>query len=391
MKVTFFSNFLNHHQIPISNEFYELLGLDYTFVACEKVPEERLKLGYLDDFSCYPYYLEVSDEASYQKALLLGRESDVVIIGSADNIYIEERIRQNKLTFRYSERLFKTNKHVVLYPLILLSRLISDVSLRKKNVYMLSSSAFTPLDYSLLFSYPKKFYKWGYFPEFVLQDTKLLEVKKEHDRIEILWVGRMIQWKRPMMAIKVIEKLLTQGFSCRLKMIGTGPLEETIKTYIKEHNLSDSIDVLGPMNPKLVRDYMEQANIFLCTSTKQEGWGAVLNEAMNSGCATYAYYKIGAAPYLIKHGYNGKMFTNQLDLYHQLSIDLKSPNQFFQMGVHGYETIHDLWNPKIAANRFLVIAENLLHKNTKNDYDLGPMSKANVITSSRMMKKQRKI
>ena len=38
----------------------------------------------------------------------------------------------------------------------------------------------------------------------------------------------------------------------------------------------------------------------------QEGWGAVVNEAMNSGCAVVADHMIGAAPWLIRQGENGR-------------------------------------------------------------------------------------
>jgi hypothetical protein len=37
------------------------------------------------------------------------------------------------------------------------------------------------------------------------------------------------------------------------------------------------------MPPEEVRVHMEQSNIYLFTSDFGEGWGAVLNEAMNSG------------------------------------------------------------------------------------------------------------
>ena len=63
--------------------------------------------------------------------------------------------------------------------------------------------------------------------------------------------------------------------------------------------LQNRIQILPPMPPEAVRRRMEQANLFLLTSDFQEGWGAVLNEAMNSGCAVVASHAAGAAPYLL--------------------------------------------------------------------------------------------
>lgn len=46
-KIVFFSNYLNHHQMPLADAFYELLGDDYAFVATMPVEAEHLKGGRL--------------------------------------------------------------------------------------------------------------------------------------------------------------------------------------------------------------------------------------------------------------------------------------------------------------------------------------------------------
>ena len=46
MKVTFFSNFLNHHQLPFCLAMCKLTDNNFTFVATEKIPQERLDMGY---------------------------------------------------------------------------------------------------------------------------------------------------------------------------------------------------------------------------------------------------------------------------------------------------------------------------------------------------------
>ena len=57
MKITFFSNFLNHHQLPFCKEMYKCIGEDFKFVATEPVPEERLNMGYHDMSTQYPFAL----------------------------------------------------------------------------------------------------------------------------------------------------------------------------------------------------------------------------------------------------------------------------------------------------------------------------------------------
>ena len=50
MTITFYTNFINHHQVPLADEFYKLIGDGYTMVTFEPLPEEFRKRAY-EDFS----------------------------------------------------------------------------------------------------------------------------------------------------------------------------------------------------------------------------------------------------------------------------------------------------------------------------------------------------
>jgi glycosyltransferase involved in cell wall biosynthesis len=379
MKLTFFSNFLNHHQIPICNEFYQMFGNDFKFVSLEDVPGDRAKLGYLTTFQ-EPYLLEShkSDE-NFQEALKLGLESDVVIIGSSNEVFIKERLKKNKLTFRYSERIFK--KHALLYyihPVAMIKRFKQDTMLRRKNVYLLSSSAFAPYDYSFYLAYPKKMLKWGYFPEAITYKEE--DLVKQNQIPIILWVGRLIDWKRPWVAIRLAEKLIKNQIPFEMQIIGSGPLFDDLKAYIKSNHLSQ-VKLLGSKTPDVVRSYYLKADIHLVTSTKEEGWGAVLNEGMNAGCVPITYYEVGAAPYLIHHLKNGFLYKAEDDLYQYTMHLCENRNLRRSIGLKAYETIHTLWNHKLAANRFVEFSQACL-ENKVLTYTEGPLSKAPILSKS---------
>ena len=57
MKVVFFTNFINHHQVHIADELYNMLGDNYTFVATEAIPQSFKNNGY-PDYSDRPYLLK---------------------------------------------------------------------------------------------------------------------------------------------------------------------------------------------------------------------------------------------------------------------------------------------------------------------------------------------
>ena len=205
IKISFYSNYLNHVQIPFCNEMYKLLGDDYKFIATEPMEEERVKLGWglSED---YPYEMRSYENAdTYNYCLNLGLESDVVITGSALDVFIKERLKQNKLTFRYSERFFKKGAWRLINPRLLGSMLKNHTRYRNKNLYMLCASTYTAHDVSLIGAYPNKTYKWGYFPEVKKYDVKELCENKNQEPITLLWCGRFLDWKYPEKAVWVMK------------------------------------------------------------------------------------------------------------------------------------------------------------------------------------------
>ena len=107
MKVIFISNFLTHHQLPFCLEMVRKYGSDYKFVSTIPITEERLKLGYQNMDNDYDFVVRAyENEETYKYALQLALDSDIVMMGSTSDEYIVERLKQDKLTFRYRERLF---------------------------------------------------------------------------------------------------------------------------------------------------------------------------------------------------------------------------------------------------------------------------------------------
>ncbi len=385
MKLTFFSNVMSHHQKPFCEEMYHKLGDDFRFVVMKNIKEERKKLGYSTyEGETIPYLINVSrSKENYDLAKQLATDSDVVIFGSGHPDLLAQRVAQNKLTFLYTERLFKRGRFSLLRPDIRNNLKVRyQMPGKNSNFYMLSASAFTPYDLSLLNCFSEKCYRWGYFPEFLTYEEGALCAKKKHDIPRLLWVGRMIDWKRTIDALKVAKKLQKQGYQFQLDIIGTGVLEDKLKAYTKKNKLENCVTFLGAMPPEKVRNYMEEANIFLFTSTKREGWGAVLNEAMNSGCVCVANSVIGSAPYLVEDGKNGLLYSGISDFYQKVKFLLDHPQRWEEMGQQAYETLRLEWNVDVAVNRFLVGAMLLLTKGEIPHVKTGPMSPAPIIKNN---------
>lgn len=381
MKVSFFSNFLNHHQLPFCNEMFDVLGKEFKFIATEKIPQERLELGYEDMNDKYPYVIRSYESVKQAiKAREIGEYYDVVIIGDAPDIYIKERLKKNKLTFRYSERVFKNGYIHSLDPRNLISMWKLHTKYRNYNLRMLCASGYTACDMALFRAYPNKMYKWGYFPEVVKYNIDELLEKKETGCIKILWVARLIKFKHPEQVVRVAIFLKKQKINFKINIIGIGELEEQIKKLIKENKLEEEICLKGAMPPLKVRKYMEQANIFLLTSDYEEGWGAVLNEAMNSGCAIVASHAVGSVPFLISHMENGLIYQygEDEDLNNKVLELCKKPKLRKKLGENAYKTLLNQWSPRNAAINFCKLSEALL-KGNEITIPEGPGSKAEII------------
>ncbi len=362
-----------------------LTGGQFTFVATTPVPYERIKLGYHDMNKRYPFVLTTYDSPENQAvAMALAQSSDVIITGSAPEIYTESRILKNKLTFRYSERIYKEGLRKAFRPRNIASRLLHHTRFANKPLYMLCASAYTPFDYALTGSYLGKTFKWGYFPEVKQHDVDaLMERKRENKKVVILWVARFLELKHPEAAIEVAERLKANGIEFEMQLIGSGELEKRVKTSIQEKKLKDCVHMLGAMSPEEVRDHMEAADIFLFTSDFNEGWGAVLNESMNSGCAVVASHAIGSVPFLLEDGKNGYIYKNgDIDgLYNRVVKLIEKPEMREKMGRAAYQTLVDQWNAEEAAESFIALSQSLLDGKKKRLFEGGPCSMAGILTN----------
>ena len=378
MKIVFFSNFFNHHQAALSDALWRKTNGEFLFVETCPMPQERKLLGYSEIQREYTRNINGNESLVSQKL----QEADLVIAGSAPESLIRQRIKTGKLLFRYSERPLKKG----LEPAKYLPRLIRWHWRNPfwKPIYLLCASAYAAGDYAKFGLFRKRTYQWGYFPE-TKEYTNFDEIMASKSELEILWCGRFLDWKHPEMVLQAAQRLKAEGYSFRVKLIGRGQQEERLHRMVREYRLEDCAAILGAIAAEQVRSHMEQAGIFLCTSDRQEGWGAVLNEAMNSGCAVIAGHAIGAVPFLISNGENGIVYEseNAEMLYEKLKTLLEHPEEQKRLGAAAYETIGNLWNAETAADRVIQLAESILAgENSPNLFPSGPCSRAAVINES---------
>ena len=182
--------------------------------------------------------------------------------------------------------------------------------------------------------------------------------------------------------MRLAENLRAQGKAFRLKIIGSGEMQEELAGMIAAKNLNDCVELTGALPVEQVRTEMERAQIFLFTSDRGEGWGVVANEAMNSGCVLVAADRIGAVPYLVKDRHNGIVFRDRsiADLTEKVSAVLDEPERIRELGRAAYETVSGEWSAETAARRFVELSERLrVSEGIVRLWEDGPGSAAPVI------------
>lgn len=385
MRVTFVSNYINHHQIPVSAVLYEKWKEDYCFIQTEPMEEERIRMGWNADTEELPFLKQYHKEPEQCRMLI--SESDVVIFGGTDEeSYIQERLASGKPVIRYSERQYKEGQWKAISPRGLRKKYLDHTRYRNAPVYLLCAGAYVAHDFDIVKAYRGKRFKWGYFPAFESCSAEdLNSLRTVEGRVDILWAGRFLDWKHPEDALEVAKYLKEKRYDFRLRVAGGGEREAALKTYVKEHGLEEFVEFMGFCKPEEVRRLMKQSHIYLFTSDYKEGWGAVLNEAMNSGCAVVASHAIGAVPYLLEHNKNGLIYkSGNISELCQCAETLCKQKQYReQLGLAAYETIQKEWNPEIAANRLIALCEAVA-AGKAIFFNEGPLSEAKVVKQSKM-------
>ncbi len=376
MKIAFFSSVLNHHQIEFCDEMYKQHGDNFTFVSTMEMEEQRKKLKYPEYDRPYKLKMHMNAETRAMGEEIF-QNADVVILGVLMEKPLRRRLKAGKTTFLYKERLFRNKPSIILFVRSLLYVAKEYWAFRNKPFYMLAASAYSHSDYKSLGIFGKKTFAWGYFPPLKEYDEKWLVDNKKSDVLNIFWAGRFLELKNPFYLIEVAKTLKNKGITFHIDVAGNGPLEDEIKKAIIDNKFENEFTLHGALPQENVRELMEKANIYLFTSNRQEGFGVVLSEAMNSGCAVVASATAGSTKLLVNDNVNGRIYEN--DSAKELCdivLDLaENREKCVELGLNAYKTMRDCQNAKVAAERFSQVIVAMSENKDLPEFNEGPMKK----------------
>lgn len=371
-RILFISNYLNQHQLPLCNAFLNR-GVDFHFIAMERTPASRLAGGYADMNEQYPFVVK-GYEDGFDVEQWIDQADAVVVGGFLSNPVILSLCNTNNIPFfYYSEHLYKRGKLFRYHPRAV--RFVREHFLDYKNnpnFRVLCASSYLPKDLALWHFPTEKCLKWGYFPSVEKGEGCPEDVDRD---VDILWAGRMLDWKHPEDLITIVEHRKEENKPVHAVLIGDGPEKEKMEHQISRLGLEQQIQVLGARPYTEVYQWMKRSKIFLFSSDHHEGWGAVLNEAMQSGCACLAAKEAGSTNWLIQDGETGLIYDHGM---HHKAVLLSKADQLLDneemchaIARQGRDEINTLWNADYAVSELLKFLDN-----PRNQPERGPVSAA---------------
>jgi len=398
MKVVLYTNIVSPHQLPLAFEIQEIIGPDnYRYVSVYKEDSGREKLGWAAErIPAWVIYREDTETCDWLES------ADVLISGQRDMGLFERRASKGLRNFYMSERWFKPPLGVLrlLHPLYFMMawRMVSLI--KKGKVFYLPIGVYAARDMTRLIglfcgsascavqapgvelaekkplgrltlkpTLPENVFMrmWGYFVEASPSRHWALR-EKGSPPLKMLWVGRMLRWKRVDTIIHAVQSLLGAGEHISLAIVGLGPEENALKQmagrYLKEATAdevfeADGISFCPPVPIREIRPLMRRADVYVLASDGYEGWGAVVNEAMAEGCCVIGTREAGSPMTMIEDGVNGLLFdagdTGGLVCCVRKVMDAAYRQALAQQGK---QTIDAVWSPENAAKQLLAFCES---------------------------------
>jgi glycosyltransferase involved in cell wall biosynthesis len=106
--------------------------------------------------------------------------------------------------------------------------------------------------------------------------------KKNMGKKDICQIGRLTQDKQPLLSLEAIKKLKEKGWRGHFHLLGSGPLEQSVLSYIRNNRMSEYVTAYGDGSDELRTEILEKSATLLHPSIR-EGFGLAIVEAAQFG------------------------------------------------------------------------------------------------------------
>jgi len=126
-----------------------------------------------------------------------------------------------------------------------------------------------------------------------------------HDPVQIVFAGRFMEQKNPLMIVEVLQELRELPWKC--VMMGDGPLKPLVEDAIRKYGLQARFTLPGWIDPEQVLDTYQHSDILFMPS-RSEGLPIAGVQAIATGLATILS-NVGGCPDLVLDGESGFLIS----------------------------------------------------------------------------------
>lgn len=176
------------------------------------------------------------------------------------------------------------------------------------------------------------------------------------DKKILIFVGRLEEYKRPIRAIEILNKLLEKDKNYYLVIIGKGSLKNVLFSIVKELNILNNVKFIEEVANKDIHKYYRASDIFL-NLNENEIFGMSLLEAMYQECNVVAL-KAPGPNYIIENGVNGILVNNWV--LEEFSNKIIESNKLIELGKSAKRRIEKYLNWDVIAKEYIQLFSELI-------------------------------
>ncbi|NJX15055.1 glycosyltransferase family 4 protein [Tamlana crocina] len=181
---------------------------------------------------------------------------------------------------------------------------------------------------------------------FKRNEIEPIELRNYSSGLQFVFVGTLVEGKRPLLTIQIVERLQKKGSKVRLDIFGDGVLRGELEDFVKNKGLNDIVKFHGNQNKQNVKEALKTAHFSILPS-KSEGWPKALAEAMFFGAIPIAT-SISCVPDMLGYGKRGILIDPDLDkALAEIERHLKDTENLTQMSQNAAN-----WSQNYTLERF---------------------------------------
>lgn len=186
--------------------------------------------------------------------------------------------------------------------------------------------------------------------------------KNKEQYAKFLFVGRLVYYK----GVDVLLQAFSDVQNAELTIIGNGILEDELKCYTKEHNMTDRVHFLGKVDEDRLHREFAACDVFVLPSVaKSEAFGLVQQEAMSYGKPVINTNLPSGVPEVSLDGVTGLTVEpgDQTALYQAMQWIVDHPDKRIEFGQAARDRVDKNYTLGVMMRRMKQLYEIVLKGN----------------------------